>query len=203
MTSWDALCRCSLDRAKGMLDEKTMLTNISMGDESAFKEMFVQYYPKVKVFLGQFIGNQDDAKDVAQNIFVKIWLQRRLLPELRSFSAFLYTMTRNAAIDYGRIHKIRIHLDAVETASERDHETESGFFAKELQVRISHAVAEMPEKRRKVFIMSRLEGRTGKEIAETLGISRKTVENHINLALRELRKLTKVIILFMLITQTV
>ena len=197
MTSWDALCRCSLDRNKGMLDEKTMLTNISMGDESAFKEMFVHYYPKVKVFLGQFIGNQDDAKDVAQNIFVKIWLQRRLLPELRSFSAFLYTMTRNAAIDYGRIHKIRIPLDAVETASERDHETESGFFAKELQVRISHAVAEMPEKRRKVFIMSRLEGRTGKEIAETLGISRKTVENHINLALRELRKLTKVIILFM------
>ena len=197
MTSWDALCRYSSDRNKGMIDEKTMLSNISMGDESAFKEMFVHYYPKVKVFLGQFIGNQDDAKDVAQNIFVKIWLQRRLLPELRSFSAFLYTMTRNAAIDYGRIHKIRIHLDAVETASERDHETESGFFAKELQVRISHAVAEMPEKRRKVFIMSRLEGRTGKEIAETLGISRKTVENHINLALRELRKLTKVIILFM------
>lgn len=180
-----------------MLDEKTMLSNISMGDESAFKEMFVHYYPKVKVFLGQFIGNQDDAKDVAQNIFVKIWLQRRLLPELRSFSAFLYTMTRNAAIDYGRIHKIQIPLDAVETASERDYETESGFFAKELQVQISHAVAEMPEKRRKVFIMSRLEGRTGKEIAETLGISRKTVENHINLALRELRKLTKVIILFM------
>ena len=63
--------------------------NISMGDEDAFKEMFVHYYPKVKVFLGQFIGNQDDAKDVAQNIFVKIWLQRCLLPELRSFGAFL------------------------------------------------------------------------------------------------------------------
>jgi RNA polymerase sigma-70 factor (ECF subfamily) len=54
----------------------------------------------------------------------------------------------------------------------------------------------MPSKRRKVFILSRLEGKSYAEIAELLGISRKTVENHINLALKELRKITKCIAIF-------
>jgi RNA polymerase sigma-70 factor (ECF subfamily) len=177
-------------------NEKIILASVAQGDEDRFKEIFDYYYPKVKVFLMQFVSNPDDAMDIAQNIFIKIWLQRSCLSEIRSFGAFLYTMTRNAAIDYGRTHKIKIPLTEVDFHRKGGYESESEFYAKEIEAQVAHMIKLMPSKRRKVFILSRLEGKSYAEIAELLGISRKTVENHINLALKELRKITKCIAIF-------
>ena len=177
-----------------MENEKEILSKVAVGDEAAFKKVFEYYYPKVKTLLEQFISNSDDAMDLAQNVFIKIWLQRSNLVDIRSFGAFLYTLTRNAAIDYGRTHKIKIPLTEVEN---RDIcETESEFYAKEIEVQVAHMIRMMPEKRKKVFIMSRLEGKSNGEIAQMLDISKKTVENHINHALKVLRKITKAISLF-------
>ena len=179
-----------------MEKEKEKIALTASGDEAAFKDIFEHYYPKVKMFLGQFISSQDDAMDLAQNIFIKIWLQRTNLTEIRSFGAFLYTMTRNAAIDYGRTHKIKIPLTEVDFNRKDSYESESEFYAKDIEAQVAHMIKLMPSKRRKVFILSRLEGKSYAEIAELLGISRKTVENHINLALKELRKITKCIAIF-------
>ena len=162
-------------------NEKIILEAVAQGDEDRFKEIFDYYYPKVKVFLMQFISNPDDAMDIAQNIFIKIWLQRSCLSEIRSFGAFLYTMTRNA--------------DVVEK-SDDEYETENGFYAKEIEVQVAHLIKQMPDRRRKVFILSRFEGKSNSEIAQIMGISKKTVENHMNLVLKELRKITKVIAIF-------
>jgi RNA polymerase sigma-70 factor (ECF subfamily) len=179
-----------------MENEKDILSKIATNDETAFKQVFEYYYPKVKTFLEQFISDADEAMDLAQNIFIKIWLQRSNLTEIRSFGAFLYTMTRNAAIDYGRTHKIKIPLTEVELKGKDDYETESEFYAKEVEAQVAHMIRKMPQKRRRVFIMSRLEGRSYTEIAYIMNISKKTVENHINLALKELRKITKAISIF-------
>lgn len=179
-------------------DEHKLLTDIAKGNESAFKKLFTCYYPKVRCFLGHFISNADDAMDLAQNIFVKIWLQRELLPSIKSFGAYLYTMSRNAAIDYGRTHKVKIPLtDLTENNyNDNSYESESVFFAKETEIQMAHAISRMPEKRKLVFILSRMEGKSNGEIAKELGISKKTVENHINLALKELRKITVAITIF-------
>lgn len=179
-----------------MENEKDILSKIAANNETAFKQVFEYYYPKVKTFLEQFISDADEAMDLAQNIFIKIWLQRSNLTEIRSFGAFLYTMTRNAAIDYGRTHKIKIPLTEVELKGKDDYETESEFYAKEVEAQVAHMIRKMPQKRRRVFIMSRLEGRSYTEIAYIMNISKKTVENHINLALKELRKITKAISIF-------
>ena len=179
-----------------MEKEKEKIALTASGDEAAFKDIFEHYYPKVKMFLGQFISSQDDAMDLAQNIFIKIWMQRTNLTKIRSFEAFLHTMTRNAAIDYGRTHKIKIPLTEVDFNRKGGYESESEFYAKEIEAQVAHMIKLMPSKRRKVFILSRLEGKSYAEIAELLGISRKTVENHINLALKELRKITKCIAIF-------
>lgn len=174
--------------------ERILLKGLAEGNEKAFREVFEHYYPKVKCFLGQFIHNEEDARDLAQNIFIKIWLQRGLLSEIRSFGAYLYTMCRNAAVDYGRTHKVKIPLTE---GNEGEYESESEFFAKETEIQVANIIKGMPEKRRRIFIMSRLEGKSHEEIARQLGIARKTVENHIHLALKELRKITSVIAIFM------
>ena len=183
-------------RSQAVEKEKEKIALTASGDEAAFKDIFEHYYPKVKMFLGQFISSQDDAMDLAQNIFIKIWLQRTNLTEIRSFGAFLYTMTRNVAIDYGRTHKIKIPLTEVDFNKKGGYESESEFYAKEIEAQVAHMIKMMPSKRRKVFILSRLEGKSYAEIAELLGISRKTVENHINLSVKELRKITKCIAIF-------
>ena len=85
--------------------EKIILKKVSEGDEDAFREIFEYYYPKTRVFLEQFISNVEEAQDLAQNIFIKVWLQRSILVDIRSFGAYLYTATRNSAIDYGRTRK--------------------------------------------------------------------------------------------------
>ena len=105
-------------------------------------------------------------------------------------------MTRNAAIDYGRVHKTSIPLTDVVEKSDDEYETENEFYAKEIEVQVAHLIKQMPDRRRKVFILSRFEGKNNSEIAQIMGISKKTVENHMNLVLKELRKITKVIAIF-------
>ena len=83
-----------------MKNDVVILKKVSEGDEKAFRNLFEYYYPKVKAFITTFIDDDADAEDLAQNIFVKIWLQRSILPEIRSFGAYLYTITRNTAIDF-------------------------------------------------------------------------------------------------------
>lgn len=173
--------------------EKILLQGLADGNEKAFREVFEHYYPKVKCFLRQFIHNEEDARDLAQNIFIKIWLQRVLLREIKSFGAYLYTMCRNAAIDYGRVYKVKIPFTE---GNEGEYESESEFFAKETEIQVTNIIKGLPEKRKKIFIMSRLEGKSYEEIAQKMGITRKTVENHIHLALKELRKIISVMVLF-------
>lgn len=179
-------------------NEREILKKVSEGDEAAFRVLFEYYYPKTKVFIEQFISNNAEAMDLAQNIFIKVWLQRSILNDINSFGAYLYTVTRNSAIDYGRTRKIKIPLADVENGIEPDSaHTENEYFAKETELQIAAAIARLPEKRKQVFILSRMEGKSNSEIAEIMGISKKTVENHMNLVLRELRKITHAIAIFM------
>lgn len=181
--------------AKILTDEPILLQRISEGDQNAFRELFGYYYPKVRCFLAGFIDNEDDVKDLSQNIFVKIWLMRSVLCDIRSFGPYLYRMCRNAAIDYGRRHQVKIPL--TDRYEEETAPLDEDYFAREMSWQYSRQVEKMPEKRRQVFLMSRVEGRSNAEIAQLLGITKKTVENHLNAALRELRKLTSCLSLFL------
>ena len=165
------------------------------GLSETFRELFGYYYPKVRCFLAGFIENEDDVKDLSQNIFVKIWLMRSVLCDIRSFGPYLYRMCRNAAIDYGRRHQVKIPL--TDRYEEETAPLDEDYFAREMSWQYSRQVEKMPEKRRQVFLMSRVEGRSNAEIAQLLGITKKTVENHLNAALRELRKLTSCLSLFL------
>ena len=170
-----------------ILNENALLLRMAEGDTAAFRRVFDEYYPKVRVFFSRFVLSDDDAKDLAQNVFVKLWTMRSALREVRSFGAYLFRMCRNAAIDYGRKHNVRVDLeeDYAET-----YPLDEEYFARETRSRMESRIAAMPEKRRRVVTLSRLEGMSNEEIALKLGISKKTVENHLNAALRELRKIT-------------
>lgn len=175
-------------------EEKELLKLISEGDESAFRQLFDYYYPRTRVFFSSYTRNIEDARDLAQDIFVKLWTMRATLPELLSFPAYLHRICRNSAIDYARKH--RIMLDIEENFAETDSLDED-CFAREMRSRMKSRIAEMPERRRRVITMSRIEGKSNEEIAAEMGITKKTVENHLNAALKELRKLSSCFVFFL------
>lgn len=98
-------------------------------------------------------------------------------------------MSRNAALDYCKKNRILFDLDE-SCPEEQTVALDEDYFAREIRQRMERQIAAMPEKRRQVITMSRIEGLSNDEIAAALGISKKTVENHINAALRALRKVS-------------
>lgn len=179
------------------MDAKNILRDIAAGDSEAFKTLFEMFFPKVKVFLVKFLKDDKAAEDIAQDIFVKIWSLRQALPEIKSFNTYLYRMTRNAALNYLRDKKVTLEISEISIRDDKDIEQE--YYRKEKELLMQLVVDQMPAQRRKVFTMSRYMGMTNDQIAKSLGISKHTVENHLSLALKELRGVVVAFALFFLV----
>lgn len=183
--------------------EKILTEKISMGEEGAFRALFNIYYPKVLTFITCIVKEQSDAEDIAQDIFVKIWERREMLPDhVTSLTGYIYRMSRNAALNKLRrsanlqyVSELDQHAsDYSESASGTEIENE--YYAREKALFIRLVVNRMPKQRRLIFEMSRYHGLDNQSIADILHISKKTVENHLSLALKELREALAIFAMF-------
>jgi hypothetical protein len=86
-----------MDNGKCMLDEENILKRVSEGDMSAFQDLYYEYYGKTKSFLTGFVRDPIVCEDLTQEIFVKVWTMRHILPEVRSLNSYLYRMSKNVA----------------------------------------------------------------------------------------------------------
>lgn len=179
------------------MDSKNILCDIASGDTEAFKTLFEMFYPKVKVFLVKLLKDDKASEDIAQDIFVKLWSMGPSLPEISSFNAYLYRMTKNAALNYLRDRKPSVDISELLIMCDGDIEQE--YYRKEKELLVRLAVEQMPSQRKRIFTMSRYQGKTNDEIAKTLGLSKHTVENHLTLALKELREIVVAFMLFFLV----
>ena len=179
------------------MDAKNILCDIAAGDTEAFKTLFEMFYPKVKVFLVKLLKDNKASEDIAQDIFVKLWSMGPSLPEISSFNAYLYRMTKNAAINYLRDRKPSVDISELLIICDGDIEQE--YYRKEKELLVRLAVEQMPSQRKRIFTMSRYQGMTNDEIAKSLGLSKHTVENHLSLALKELREIVVAFVLFFLV----
>ena len=163
---------------------------IEKGDHKAFDMLYIQYSPRLKHFLTGFIKNRDEASDMTQDIFYKIWTNRETISKVDSFKAYLFRMARNMIYDYYEHSLIEENYQQKEQRrSTYDDLIEEELYARELSLLIDIAVEKMPPQRRNIFIMSRKDGLSNEEIAQRLNISKRTVENHMTQALAELRKI--------------
>ncbi|MDR0422588.1 MAG: RNA polymerase sigma-70 factor [Proteiniphilum sp.] len=159
-----------------------------------FEKLFIRYFPKVRSFARILLKSEQDAEDVAQDIFVKLWEQPEIW-EKNFVRNYLYTMVKNHIfnrikrknIESGYIHSQIDTLSPGDLAEFRDPLDE--MYLDEMRLLLKLALERMPEKRRKVFEMSRFQHLSNSEIAVRLNLSVRTVEQHIYLALRELKKL--------------
>lgn len=169
--------------------ETKYLEQLGKGNHRAFDALFMLYQPKVKNFLQGFIKDEEEARDMAQELFFKIWLNREQIVHIASFKAYLFRMARNLVYDYYEHNLVKeSYEEKQKNAASYSDLIEEDLYAHELELLIDITVSQMPEQRRRIFQMSRKEGYTNQEIALQLEINKRTVENHLTQALADLRK---------------
>jgi RNA polymerase sigma-70 factor (ECF subfamily) len=162
---------------------------IRESDSSAFRELYDSLYKSIFYFVLSKIYNQDTAKDLVQETFVKIWESRRRLNKDLSLKAYVYKTAANVSLNYLRHHKVVSDFLRSLEFEPLSYETPHSLFEKkEWNDRFFKTIEQLPPQTRTVFLMSRVEDFSYKEIAERLEISVKTVESHIGKALRILRE---------------
>ncbi|GAB3425888.1 sigma-70 family RNA polymerase sigma factor [Niabella aquatica] len=165
-----------------------MLRKIKDGDEAAFGEVYYEYFPKLLNYLYSKTQSRFLAEEVTQITFIKFWENRLRINEELPVEVQLFRIAKTSLID--EIRKQNNLIAAVKHLSKR---SVSGELWDQLQLREINAIfqkgiEEMPPVRKKIFTLSRMEGYANKQIAEELSISMKTVEKHITLAIKQLRK---------------
>lgn len=178
---------------RGNITDEQLLVGIKNDSQKAFKCLFDRYYPMVLTYCRHLLGRGEEASDAALEVFVKIWTGRHsLYCKEGSLKPVIYTVSKSTVID---ILRKRDHISEGVSLNESlvspEPTPEETLSAKNLNSIIEDELEKIPETRRKVFKMSRLEGKTNKEIAEEAGIAENTVKKHIHLAISDLKKSEK------------
>lgn len=168
--------------------ETYLLERIRNGDSSALEALYLLYAPRVRSFALNILKCPSDAEDITHNIFLRIWEDRELVSQAKSFKSYLFRMTRNSTLNLLKYKKYRIRGQNADAVYEPVTEMDDKISTDELLELIDTAIENLPERCRTIFKMSRFEHLTYNDIALRLGISPKTVQYHISNALTELRK---------------
>lgn len=170
-------------------EEKLLLNSLGNSDKRAFVVLYNMYAGKCLAFVQSLIKDNDAAKDITHDIFVKVWLKRDVVSKVENFSSYLFRMVHNAVMDKleADVIKRRFITEQMVYADNFRPYVDERISVDELQVLIFKALSNMPEQRRKIFTLSRYKGLSNSEIARLFNISVRTVENHITNALADIR----------------
>ena len=171
-------------------NDKLIFQRIAQGDSQAFAGFYDTYAVKLALYVSRFLGSDLWAEEIVQDTFVKLWSIRETLGEIDNPPAFVYRMIANRTKDHlkRREHEIKLqqHLaryfqqaSANTTQDQLDYQTGEKLYRK--------AIQQLPAQRALVFKMRHEQGLGYDEIASTLGLSRHTIRNLLNLALKDIR----------------
>ena len=167
-----------------------LLARIARGDRGAFEQLFREHYAGLVRFGEGLLRSRELAEDTVQEVLLNLWRQRETVRIDDSVKAYLYRAVRNRSLNQIRNERVRREA-APQIVRESRGSAEAGdaaVLSTELEEAIRGAIAELPPRCREVFELSRVRGLKYQEIAETLGISIKTVETQMGRALRSLRE---------------
>lgn len=156
-------------------------------DEAAFQALFEATYPSLHRYAQSLTKNTVLAQDAVQEAFLRIWRRRATLDPSRSLRALLYLAVRNLVFNEERTLLQRKKLLATMDPPAAPSRPDEHSHVEMLEAHMRRWIRALPQRRREAFQLSRYDGLSYQEIAHVMGLSVKTVERHIQLALRELR----------------
>jgi RNA polymerase sigma-70 factor (ECF subfamily) len=169
-----------------------LVQRIGGGDAEAMNELLRRYWSGVVEYVARFTGNRDAAKDIAQEIFLRLWQGTLTWKRTGSLRSFLYGAARNTARNRGRrwreVRVTSFEGTDIPLEAHRSPTPTDALEERELQSLFLDAVAALPRRRQEIFNLARVHGLSHREIAETMGISPQTVANQMSAALADLRR---------------
>lgn len=181
-----------MDNQSVDIEERERLLRLIDGDEKAFCELYAAYKNRLIYFAMQYLKSRDYAEDVFQDAFTVVWQGRRFINPDASFSAYLYTIVRNRVLNQLRSlqqeERLKEHIlsEAVDADSAKDN-----LNVESLRELLTRAMSKLTPRQREVFELSREAELSHREIAEKLGLSVNTVQEHISLSLKTIRTYLK------------
>ena len=167
-------------------EEQLLLRQLREGDMGSYETLFHRYYPTFFAFARGMLKDAGAAEDIIQNVFMKIWIHREALDETMSIKNYIYVLSKREVFNYLRA-KYNTHVVLTEDMMTLEQSSSTTDY-RELREAVQSVIDTMPPKRRSVFCLSRFKSLTNQEIADKLGISIRTVEKHIELALRTFKE---------------
>ena len=175
--------------ADALNNERILVQRLIEGDEEAFCELYAAYKNRLIFFAMRFLKSREYAEDIFQDAFTIIWQGRRFINPEASFSSYLYTIVRNRILNQLRDLESQTKLkeQILAQAVDYSNDTSDSILANDLRDLIARAMQQLTARQREIFEMSRRQDMSHREIAEALGISVYTVQEHISTSLRILR----------------
>lgn len=167
------------------------IEEIRAGKIKTFEILFNAYYPRVKSFAFGMIKDQYEAEEIAQNVFLKLWSNREKLSSDNTLSSYIFTIVQNEVYDFFREkhYSLGYQEKMLSTPQNLQYEIDSEYNIKEIKSIVNRTLQNIPPQRRTIYQMSREQFLSNDEIAKTLGLSKRTVEKHISLALATIKKI--------------
>ena len=170
-----------------LTDDRLLFDKVRGGNAKAFEYAFRKFSPRLEAFAQKYTNDTNEAEDIVQDVFLKLWERRELLDNI-SLTSFLFMMVRNSCLNHLK-HRQIADTETAERLYAADFvpDPSSLLIQKELSDSIDQIMEELPPKCKEAFVLSRLNGLKNREIAEHMAITEKVVEKHITRALKRFR----------------
>jgi RNA polymerase sigma-70 factor (ECF subfamily) len=171
-----------------MEKDQQYFSTIKTGDKKSFELLFKAYYQSLCFYAMKFLGNNNEAEEVVQDVFINIWEKRNMITNPLSVRNYLFGAVRNRSLNTLKHRKI-VNQHRLNNLKTQIEQTNDEFMQEvDLMKKINAQIDALPPRRREIFILSREYGLKYREIAEKLNISVKTVETQMGEALKTLRE---------------
>ena len=182
--------------------ETEILKDIAAGSSKAFRALYSQWEPTLSSFIFQVTRSKIITAEIVQDVFLKIWMTRESLVEVKDFKAYLFVISKNRAInalkkslaDLERMKKYASEVPFNEQTEEDDDDSQLHFSL------IDEAIDQLSPRQKEIFLLHRHERYSYREISEQLGIGKESVKTHLSLAIKSIKnhietKITLIILL--------
>lgn len=174
---------------QGQHNTAKLVSQVKEGSPFAFQLLFDQYSKKIFYFSLSYLNDKEEAEEIVQEVFLKVWKSRDKLDTKASFNSYLFTIAKNAILNTIRKSKYeQAYLNYAKLHPGKDILLDEELDFKELERAYKKAIEQLPAKRKEIFVLSREKHLTNAEIAKKLDISVKTVENQMTSALADIKR---------------
>jgi RNA polymerase sigma-70 factor (ECF subfamily) len=166
-----------------------LVGRLQEGDVEAFDLVYERYSGKLYAFALKYLRSKDEAEELVQSVFLKLWENYKTLKKESSFKSYLFTIAYNEICNLFRKRNYlqKFINDTLYANSQSSSETENGIDYKSVLEQVQQILDKLPERQRIIFMKSRNEGKSTKEIATELGLSPGTIDNYISETLKSIR----------------